>query len=94
MEDIKIKHDTEFISSTNPHGQPFKIYIIGDSYATYLHSFLSATFQYVHAYRFNTYKKPWGIFFHERLKEMKEDKTNILILSISDLKLKDLLEPF
>ena len=94
MEDIKIKHDTEFISSTNPHGQPFKIYIIGDSYASYLHSFLSATFQYVHAYRFNTYKKSWGIFFHERLKEMKEDKTNILILSISDLKLKDLLEPF
>ena len=93
--DIRIEHDMHFISSTYLFGIPLRVYIIEDSFATYLHSFLSATFMYVHAYRFNPPGKPsWGIHFWDRLKEMQADKTNILILSISDLKLKDLLEPF
>ena len=92
--DIQINHDTQFISSTYSSGIPLRVYIIGDSFASYLHPFLSATFQYVHAYRFNAPGKVWGIRFYERLKEMQADKTDILILSVSDLKLKDLLEPF
>lgn len=89
---VKANKDAQFISAENPNGFPLKVYIIGDSFATYLHPYLSATFQYIHAHRFNS--GSWGIHFYDRMKEMMEDKTDILILSISDLKLKDLLEPF
>ncbi len=92
--DIKILREKSFRSSDNINGLPHNVYIIGDSYATYLHSFLSATFRRVKAYRFNEPGKKWGIKFNERKKEMLDDKTNILILSVSDLKLKDLLRIF
>ena len=95
IENVTIKKSSVFISSIYPQGFPLKVYIIGDSFATYLHPYLSATFQYVHAHRFNPMGEGnWGIHFNERMKEMIEDGTNILIISVSDLKLKDLLEPF
>lgn len=90
--DIQIHWDKNFRHSTYNNGQPFNVYIIGDSYATYLHSFLSATFQRVRAFRFNMPKEKWGIQFNERIKEFKIEKPNILILAVSDLKLKDLLK--
>lgn len=90
---IKISRTEQFNYSDNPKGAPHRVYIIGDSYATYLHTFLSATFERVRAFRFNM-KQPWGIFFNERKKEMIEDKTDILILSISDLKMVELLRVF
>ncbi len=89
--EITINRKNQFQSSNYPNGTPYNVYIIGDSYTTYIHSFLSATFQRVKAHRFNGPNTEWGIRFKKRQKEMLEDKTNILILSISDLKLKDLL---
>ena len=90
-ENIQIEYDGQFRYSKNPNGLPYNVYIIGDSFATYLHNFFIASFQGVMAYRINESNKAWGIYFNERKKEMLEQKTDILILSISDLKLKDFL---
>lgn len=90
--DIQVHWDKNFRHSTYNNGQQFNVYIIGDSYATYLHHFLSATFQRVRAFRFNMPKEKWGIQFNERIKEFNVEKPNILILSVSDLKIKDLLK--
>lgn len=87
--------DRQFRSSDFPLGNPQRVYIIGDSYGTYMHAFLSATFIHVQAYRFNENGLPnWGIHFTQRQEEMLADQTNILILEVSDLKLKDLLRIF
>ena len=76
----------------NTDTTPLNVYVIGDSFACYLHAFLSATFHRVRAYRFNMPRdRNAGIWFNERKKEFEEEKPDILILSISDLKLKDLL---
>ena len=92
---IKTEGDVRYSISVYPRGYPLKIYMIGDSYASYLHPYLRATFQYVHTYRFNPKGEGnWGIHFDDCLKEMQADGSDILILSISDMKLKDLLEPF
>lgn len=91
-DDIQIHWNKNFRHSTYDKGFPLNIYIIGDSYATYLHPFLSATFKRVRSFRFNMPKEKWGIQFNARKKEFKTEKPDILILSVSDLKLKDLLE--
>ena len=95
-QNVSLNTDAQFISSSYPAGLPLNVLIVGDSYATYLYPFLSATFQNVSAYRFNNpyTHEQWGIHFYNRLEEMLANKSNIFILSISDLKLKDLLDPF
>lgn len=90
--DITVIRDTQFKSSDYPGGAPYHVYIIGDSYGAFLHPFLSATFLHVAAYRFNMAKrKDWGIHFKDRKPEILKNKTDILILSVSDLKIFDLL---
>jgi len=94
IKDIKVVWDKNFKHSTNSNTDttPLNVYVIGDSFACYLHAFLSATFHRVRAYRFNMPRdRNAGIWFNERKKEFEEEKPDILILSISDLKLKDLL---
>ncbi len=95
-QDIQYKWDTQFRSSDNKSATalPYRVYVIGDSFATYLHPWLSASFKHVRAYRFNEPGKKWGIKFQERQKEMLEDKMDILILSVSDLKLIELTRAF
>ena len=95
--DIVLDWQGQFRSSSYSQAKNgYHIYIIGDSYATYLHSFLAATFTQVNGYRFNDPGKDpdWGIYFFYRQEEMKQNKTNILILSVSDLKILDLAEAF
>ena len=92
INEIKIQREFNFKDSTYSKGHPLNVYIIGDSFATYLHPFLSATFSRVRAYRFNLPGSKWGIKFNERIKEFQKEKPDILILSVSDLKLKDLLK--
>ena len=82
----------QFRSSYYPEGHDLNVYIIGDSFATYLYHFLSATFKNIVAYRFNEPHTNWGILFEQRKEEMLSNHTNVLILSVSDLKLKDLLK--
>ena len=91
QKNIQVVYNGQFRHSNNPNGFPYNVYIIGDSFATYLHNFFAASFQKVRAYRINESNKAWGIYFNDRKKEMLEQKTDILILSISDLKLKDFL---
>lgn len=91
---ITVYRDVQFRSSKYQQGNPYNVYIIGDSYASYLYAFLSATFKNVRAYRFNEPGKLWGIHFEDRKSEILENQTDILIFSISDLKLKDLLRVF
>lgn len=93
-QNVKSTREKQFRFSDYEKGNPDRVYIIGDSYGSYLHAFLSASFSHVRAYRFNESSKKWGIFWDERKKEMLEDKTNVLILEISDLKLKELLRGF
>ena len=90
-QDIQIHWDQNFRHSTHQKGQKLNVYIIGDSYACYLHPFLSATFKRVRSHRFNMPKEPWGIQFNKQIAKFNIEKPDILILSVSDLKLKDLL---
>lgn len=94
--DIQYRWDTQFRSSDNKNAKalPYRVYVIGDSFAAYLYPWFSASFKHVHAYRFNEPGKKWGIKFKERQKEMLADKTDILILSVSDLKLIELTRAF
>ncbi len=90
--DVTVVRANNFNNSTNKNGYPLNIYIVGDSFACYLHPFFSATFQRVRGYRFNMPKEEkWGILFNDRKREFTIEKPDILIFSISDLKLKDLL---
>lgn len=91
--DVTVVWEANFNNSTNKNGYPLNIYIVGDSFACYLHPFFSATFQRVRGYRFNMpgWEK-WGILFNDRKREFITEKPDILIFSISDLKLKDLLK--
>lgn len=90
-QDIQIHWDQNFKNSTYSKGQELNVYIIGDSYACYLHPFLSATFKRVRSHRFNMPREPWGIQFNKQTAKFNIEKPDILILSVSDLKLKDLL---
>ena len=90
--DIKVDWRGNFRSSVNKSGNPLSVYIVGDSFACYIHPFLSATFRRVRSHRFNMPREVWGIKFNERKKEFEQEKPDILIFSISDLKIKDLLK--
>ena len=92
IDKINFVKDMQFRSSYYPEGHDLNVYIIGDSFATYLYHFLSATFKNIVAYRFNEPHTNWGILFEQRKEEMLSNHTNVLILSVSDLKLKDLLK--
>lgn len=91
--DVTVVWKKNFNNSTNKTGNPLSVYIVGDSFACYLHPFFSATFQRVRGYRFNMPEgKKWGILFNDRKREFAIEKPDILIFSISELKLKDLLQ--
>lgn len=91
---IKIKKNKSWRTSVNPN-KKYNAYLIGDSYACYSFYFLAAGFNNVIFYRFNEGgETDWGMHWSERRKEMLENKTDILVLSVSDLKLKDLFEAF
>ncbi len=90
--DIDIVWKKNFDNSTYAAGYPLNVYIVGDSFACYIYPFLSATFQRVRAYRFNMPGDPWGILFNKRKQEFEKEKPDILIFSISDLKLQELLQ--
>lgn len=96
IDDVQIIWDKNFKQSINSNinANPLNVYIVGDSFACYLHPFLSSTFHHVRAYRFNMPgedESNWGIKFNERKKEFEKEKPDILIFSISDLKLRELL---
>lgn len=81
--------------SSNPKGQPFHLYMLSDSYGDYFFPFFAMTFSEVKKMRINSPEGGnWGIHFEEEKKNMIDFKTNILILSVSDLKLKDLYQGF
>lgn len=90
---IMVKWEKNFKYSVNPN-KKYNVYIIGDSYGTYMSYFFAETFNRVYFYRFNPPGEKFGIFFNSRLQEMKEQKTDILILSVSDLKLMYLTKAF
>ncbi|MBR4927010.1 MAG: hypothetical protein IKY98_01655 [Alphaproteobacteria bacterium] len=91
--EIKIERNKSWRTSVNPN-KKYNAYLIGDSYATYSFYFFAAGFKNVIFYRFNENGEEWGIRWSERRKEMLENKTDILVLSVSDLKLRDLFEAF
>lgn len=93
-EDVFVVRENNFRYSDYSKGYPLRVLIVGDSFATYLHPFLSATFSHVDGYRFNESGQGWGIRFQDRQKEMKKNKINVFILAVSELKLKDLLDIF
>ena len=90
---VDVVWNGQFKSSRNP-SKPYRVYIIGDSYSTYMHVFLMQTFGYVRAYQINAPMQKRGIHFNIRQKEILNDKIDILIFAISDLKLHSLLRVF
>lgn len=70
--------------------------MIGDSFAYYLLPFLIPTFSHFRMHRFNENGTGalWGIRWQEREKELLNNKIDILILSISDQKLEELMGYF
>ncbi len=87
---LKIHRDVQFRFSEYKKGSPHRVYIIGDSFSYYMLPFLMPTFSHFRMYRFNEYIN-WGIRWQEREKELLNDKIDILILSISDQKLEELM---
>lgn len=81
--------------SYNPKGQPFHLYMLSDSYGDYFFPFFAMTFREVKKMRVNSPGVGnWGIHFEKEKQNIIDFKTNILILSVSDLKLKDLYQGF
>ena len=93
---LKIHRDKQFRFSDYEKGAPYRAYIIGDSFSYYLLPFLMPTFSHFRMHRFNENGTgtPWGIHWPEREKELADDKIDILILSISDQKLEELMRYF
>ncbi len=64
----------------------YNVYVIGDSYATWLYEFLMPTFHQVMFFRFNNLTQKHGFFFKNRKSEILSNQTDILIFAVSDLK--------
>ncbi len=90
---LKINRDIQFRFSDYEKGAPYRAYIIGDSFTYYMLPFLMPTFSHIRMHRFNE-NGDTGIRWQEREKELADDKINILILSISDQKLEELMGYF
>ena len=93
---LKINRDKQFRFSDYEKGAPYRAYMISDSFSYYLLPFLMPTFSHFRMHRFNENGTgaPWGIHWSEREKELLNDKIDILILSISDQKLEELMGYF
>lgn len=83
-----------FRSSDYEKGQPYRVYLIGDSFSSYFLPFLKPTFQHVYFYRFNQNAKPYGLFWEKRKQELLKEKPDILILAISDQQVSALINNF
>ena len=90
---IDVEWDVSFFTSFNPNKR-YNVYIIGDSYTPYLNTFFAQSFGNVFFHRFNPNGGIFGIDFLKRQTQMVQQKTDILILLISDLKILDLERAF
>ena len=90
---IQMMWSIPFVTSFNPN-KDYNVYMIGDSYAPYLSTFLAQSFKNVYFYRFNPTGGKFGIDFLKRQSQMIQQKTDILIMSVSDLKILDLERAF
>lgn len=90
---IQMMWSVPFVTSFNPN-KDYNVYMIGDSYAPYLSTFLAQSFKNVYFYRFNPNGGKFGIDFLKRQSQMIQQKTDILIMSVSDLKILDLERAF
>lgn len=79
-------HDHRYTYKNN--AGHYNALLIMDSFGSYMLSFLANSFENLYAYNFNFGN---GIYFKTQQEFMLKNNIDILILSISDLKLKDLL---
>ena len=93
---LKINRDKQFRFSDYEKGSPHRAYIICDSFSYYMLPFLMPTFSHIGMRRYNESGTgiPWGIRWKEQEKELLNNKIDILILSISDQKLEELMRFF